>query len=145
MLKILLPVDGSENSSKAVQSLIEALPLYKEQPEIHLLNVQYPIASGNVKHFIRHEEIDRYYHDEGMAALQPAINLLNRAGVAFTFHVGVGEPAESIVGYAHEQGCQQIMMGTRGLGSVSGLLMGSVATKVLHLSAIPVLMVKGSA
>lgn len=143
MLKIMLPVDGSEYSNRAVQSLIETLSLYKERPEIHLLNVQYPIASGNVKHFIRHEEIDRYYQDEGMAALRPARELLDRAGVPYAFHVGVGEPAETIVRHAQEQGCQQIAMGTRGLGSVTGMLMGSVATKVLHLADIPVLLVKG--
>lgn len=145
MFKLMVPVDGSENSNNAVRFLIGKFSLYREPPEIHLLNVQYPIASGNVKHFIRHEEIERYYHDEGIAALQPARNLLDQAGVPYAFHVGVGEPAETIIRYAKEQGCQQIVMSPRGLGSVLGMLMGSVATKVLHLSEVPVLLVKGSA
>ena len=143
MLKLMVPVDGSENSSKAVQFLIESLSLYKEAPEIHLLNVQYAIASGNVKHFVAHEEIERYYHDEGIAALQPARKLLDQAGVAYTFNTAVGDPAETIARYVREQGCRQIVMGTRGLGAVSGMLMGSVATKVIHLSDVPVLLVKG--
>jgi len=142
MFKIIVPVDGSEHSNNAVRFLIGKFSFYKEPPEIHLLNVQYPIASGNVKHFIRHEDIERYYHDEGFAALQSARSLLDQAGVPYVFHVGVGEPAETIIRYAREQGCQQIVMSPRGLGTVLGMLMGSVATKVLHLSEVPVLLVK---
>ncbi|MBI3525009.1 MAG: universal stress protein [Betaproteobacteria bacterium] len=145
MIKLLAPVDGSENSNKAVRFLIGKISQYKEPPEIHLLNVQYPIASGNVKQFIRHEEIDRYYHDEGMAALQAARKLLGQAGIPYVYHVGVGEPAETIVRYAQEHDCRQIVMSPRGLGSVMGMLLGSVAAKVLHLSEVPVLLVKGDA
>jgi len=145
MFKLLAPVDGSENSNNAVRFLIGKVSEYKEPPEIHLLNVQYPIASGNVKQFIRHEEIDRYYHDEGIAALQTARKLLDQAGIPYVFHIGVGEPAETIIRYAQEQGCRQIVMSPRGLGSVMGMLLGSVATKVLHLSTVPVLLVKGGA
>lgn len=145
MYKLMVPVDGSEHSNNVVRFLIGKCSFYKEPPEIHLLNVQYPIASGNVRKFIGHEEIERYYHDEGMAALQPARDLLDRAGVPYVFHVGVGEPAETIVRYAREQDCQQIVMSPRGLGTVLGMLMGSVATKVLHLSEVPVLLVKSGA
>ena len=52
------------------------------------------------------------------------------------------QEAEVICRYAKEKGCDQIFMGTRGLGSVSSLVLGSVATKVIHLSPVPVLLVK---
>ena len=48
--------------------------------------------------------------------------------------IGVGHPAESIVAYAKAEEADLIVMGRRGLGSVSGLLMGSVSHKVAHLS-----------
>ena len=51
-------------------------------------------------------------------------------------------PAEVICKYAKEKGVFQIFMDTRGLGSVSGLLLGSVATKVIHFTDVPVLLVK---
>ena len=60
----------------------------------------------------------------------------------YVFHIGVGDAAETIVSYAKDKGCHQIVMGTRGLGSVSNMIMGSVATKVIHLADIPVLLVK---
>jgi nucleotide-binding universal stress UspA family protein len=47
-----------------------------------------------------------------------------------------------VVRYAREQRCSLIAMGTRGMGSVANLLLGSVATKVIGLSGIPVLLVK---
>ena len=48
--------------------------------------------------------------------------------------IGVGHPAEAIVAHAKAEEADLIMMGRRGLGSVSGLLMGSVSNKVAHLS-----------
>ena len=47
-----------------------------------------------------------------------------------------------IVRYAAEKQCDQIVIGPRGLGSVQGLLLGSVASKVMQLSTIPVLLIK---
>ncbi|HEX9811647.1 MAG TPA: universal stress protein [Burkholderiales bacterium] len=44
--------------------------------------------------------------------------------------------------YAREKRCDQIYIGTRGLGPITGMLLGSVTTKVLHLSDVPVLLVK---
>jgi nucleotide-binding universal stress UspA family protein len=47
-----------------------------------------------------------------------------------------------IARFARERGCDQILMGTRGLGAIGSLLLGSVATKVIHLADVPVLLVK---
>jgi nucleotide-binding universal stress UspA family protein len=145
MLKVMVPVDGSEHSTNAVRFLIKRVALYRDPVEIHLINVQYPIASGNVKHFISHEALEKMYQDSGMLALQPARELLEQAGIPGFFHAAVGEPAETIVRYARERACDQIVMSTRGLGTVSGMFLGSVSAKVLHLSKMPVLMVKGDA
>ena len=142
MFNVLVPVDGSENSSRAVAFLIKKLPLYKEPVEIYLLNVQSPIASGNVRQFFSREHIDDYYRDEGMATLKAARELLDAAGVPYSHHIGVGDVGETIAQYAREKQCQQIVMGTRGLGSVAGMLLGSVVTKVLHLTDVPVQLVK---
>ncbi len=68
MLKLLVAVDGSENSGRVVEYLIEKSGLYKEPAEVHLLNVQMPLAGVNVKMFISKDTLNEYYHDEGMAA-----------------------------------------------------------------------------
>jgi nucleotide-binding universal stress UspA family protein len=143
MFKLLVPVDGSDSSLHAVDHLIAKISLVKLPVEIHLLNVQHPMPyGGRVTSVIGHDKVAQYHHDEGMAALQPTRAKLDAAGLKYTFHIGVGDAPETIVQYAKEKGCHQIVMGTRGLGSVSNMIMGSVATKVIHLSDIPVLLVK---
>jgi nucleotide-binding universal stress UspA family protein len=141
MLKILLPVDGSENSNKAVADFIQLLDWYKEKPEIHLLNVQYSL-DGNVSLFINQADIKQYHQEEGLKSLQHTRDLLDQAGIAYQYHITVGDPAEMIVRFATEKLYDQIVMGARGRGGVKGLLLGSVANKVMQLSNIPVLLVK---
>lgn len=143
MLKLLVPVDGSAHSGRTVDVLLKHLAGYKEPAEVHLLNVQPPMPYGSrVSSVVGHDRIAQYHHDEGLAALKAARDKLDAAGVKYHHHVGVGDAAEIIVRYAGEKGCDQILMGTRGMGSVSNLLLGSVATKVIHLSPVPVLLVK---
>lgn len=143
MLKFLVAVDGSAPSNHAVGHLIKQLGLLKEGAEIHLLNVQHPIPYGNrVSAVVGHDKIAQYHQEEGMAALKSAMQKLDAAKIRYHYHIGVGDAAEIICQYAKEKGCDQIFMGTRGMGSVSNLLLGSVATKVIHLSPVPVLLVK---
>ena len=143
MLKLLVPVDGSEHSSRTIDRLLKDMDWYKDGVEIHLLNVQRPMPYGSrVSSVIGHDKINQYHHDEGMAMLKAAMQKLDAAKVKYHFHIGVGDEAETIVKYAKEKGCDQIFMGTRGMGSVSNLLLGSVATKVIHLAEVPVVLVK---
>lgn len=143
MLKLLVPVDGSGHSGHTVGYLLKHLDWYKDGAEIHLLNVQHAMPYGSrVSSVIGHDKINQYHHDEGMAALKTAMQALDAAKVKYHYHIGVGDEAETIARYAEEKGCNQIVMGTRGMGSVSNLLLGSVATKVIHLSKVPVVLVK---
>lgn len=141
-MQVLLPVDGSENSLRAVRHLIAMKELYRDPIEVHLLNVQLPVASGAVKMFISRQQLNDFYRDEGAAALKDARALLEQAGVSYQHHIGVGDLADTIVSYAKEKQCRQIVMGTRGRGSFAGALLGSVTTKVIHLADMPVLLIK---
>ena len=142
MFKMLVLVDGSENSNRAVRQVMGMAQLFREPIDIHLLNVQPAIVSSNVRRYISQDDLNKYHHDEGMAALVPARALLDDAGVKYTHHITVGDVGEVVAQYVEEQGLRLIVMGTRGLGSVTGLLLGSVTTKVLQAAQIPVLLVK---
>jgi len=141
MNTVLVPIDGSESSLHALKA---ALAMIGNHPEaaLRVVTVQPPIASGNVKRFISAEILNEYYEEEGEKALQGARELLSGASVPVTFGVLVGPVAETIVEHAKEQGCTHVVMGTRGLGRVTGLVLGSVATKVISLIDIPVTLVK---
>ena len=139
MLKVLLPVDGSENSLRTVQYAVQSAPLYREPAELHLLNVQraFPSTLKMVG-----EDAKRYHHDEGIKALEPARKLLDAAGIKYTYHIGVGDFGETIAQYVRNLHVTQIVMGCRGASSVANMLLGSVTTRVLHLVEVPVLLVK---
>jgi nucleotide-binding universal stress UspA family protein len=53
-----------------------------------------------------------------------------------------GDPARAIIGSVNKSRGDEIVMGTRGLGRIGGLLMGSVATKVVQLAPVPVTLIK---
>jgi nucleotide-binding universal stress UspA family protein len=141
-MNLLLPVDGSENALRATRFAIGLAKGSASPVEIHVLNVQMPIVSGDVKMFVSQEAINGYYHDEGIKALASARAALDEAGIAHVFHIGVGQVAETIAAYARDKHCDQLVMGTRGLGSIGGLVLGSVASKVVHLVDVPVTLVK---
>ncbi len=141
-MKILIPVDGTESANRAVEYVISSRSWLKETPQVLLLNVQWKIATGNVKLFINQQTIDDYYREQGMAALEGARARLDAAGMAYSYHVSVGVPANAIVAYAAENKVDQIVLGAGEQRTLSTMLLGSVVDKVLHLADIPVLLIK---
>lgn len=141
-VRILLPVDGSDCALRAVDHLIAHTGWFSSVPEIHLLNVHPPIPIGRVQAHVGKETLHAYYLEESQAQLLEAQRRLDAAGRFHTTHIHVGQPAEVITRLAAELACDLIVMGSHGLGALAGAVAGSVASRVLHLSACPVLLVK---
>jgi len=142
MLKILLAVDGSESAVRATRKLIETAGWYKERPAVELVAVHLPVPTvGFADLVVSREMIERYYQEEGERMLAAARRLLDAGGIPYVPHILVGQIAETIVDHAHRSGCQMIYMGTRGMSALPNLVMGSTATKVLHLADAPVVLV----
>ncbi|TJZ74256.1 universal stress protein [Chitiniphilus eburneus] len=142
MLKILVPVDGSENAKRALAHVIEltqsGLPL-----QVHLLNVQSPLQSKiSLNAIASQATLDAYFHELGDEALAAGLALLNQARVPYQYSVEFGPPAKTIVDEAQKRGCHRIVMGTRGFGLISNLVVGSIAYQVVHLSTLPVTLVQ---
>ena len=141
--RVLLAVDGSEGSARAVQHLIKLRQDLRDPSalDVHLVNVQRPV-SGDVSRFVSGETLEGYHRERSETALAPARDLLRAAGVTFSEHQIAGDPGPTIAQTAAAQGCDLIVMGTRGLGSSSAMLLGSVAHSAAESSTVPVLLVK---
>jgi nucleotide-binding universal stress UspA family protein len=140
MTRLLIAVDGSAHSDNATRLAID-LARRCGPAEIFVITVM-PMLSGEVMTFVPKEMIDRYYQEEGAKALASARKLLDDAGLSYRHHIGVGPIGPTIVAYANEQRCDQIILGSRGHGAVVGLVLGSVATRVIAEARQPVTVVK---
>ena len=142
-MKILLAVDGSESSMHAVEFLIGHRGWYRKTPKVELVTVHLPVPKlPNMGAVVGRRELARYYDEEGRANLARAAKRLKAAGVGFTQHVLVGAIAETIAQHARKAGCDLILIGTRGLTATAGALLGSTATKLLHVAQTPVLLTR---
>jgi len=141
MLKILLPIDGSEAALRAVDYLIR-MAATCQKLEVHVINVQPPVESWELRSHLRPTEIEAMQETRGGDALQSARERLDRAGVTCIPAVLLGPVAETLVAYARDQGCDQLIMGNKGESFLAETITGSVAHDVLRLSPIPVTFVK---
>jgi YjbE family integral membrane protein len=140
--RLLVAVDGSEIASRAVQQVLGmrrdlASP---DTLDLHLVHVQRPV-SGDVSSFVASKTLEEYYQEQSDAALAPAKKQLDEAGQAYQVHARVGSPGETIAKEAVDQGCDLIVMGTRG-GGMSSALLGSVAQDTIAQSPVPVMLVR---
>jgi nucleotide-binding universal stress UspA family protein len=137
----LVPIDGTEISLKPVAWIIAHSDDWKAVPQIHLLNVQ-PALPGDINRFINAEQIREFHREEGLKALATAEQQLKAVGLVPQLHISVGESAQTIVDFAASKACTQILIGTRGHSGLGGTLLGSVASKVAHLTTVPLLLVR---
>ena len=137
----LLAIDGSEHCMRAVEWVISNVSRSKVVAEIHLINAQRPLPGHAAAH-VSQEQLQQHHQEEGAKALAEAHARLDAAGIRYRSQVSVGDEAEVISDYARDNGCDLVLMGTRGLSSVANLMLGSVATRVIQLSPAPVLLVK---
>lgn len=136
--KILLAVDGSEHARKAV-AVVGGLAreLGSEAVAAHIREEELPPHGHGVVH--------RETRPEAFEIVDRAVSELEGTGVEARGEVRSalhGRAASVILDLAKEEGAELIVMGTRGLTDWSGLLLGSVSHKVLHMAECPVLLVR---
>ena len=137
----LIAIDGSVPSLKVIDYVITEAASRTVKPELFLVNVQTPLSS-DISRFIDEKVVADFHREAGNTALAQAKQKLDAAGLAYSAHIMMGEAAPTIVEFAKDKGCSQIVMGAHGFGSVVGLFLGSVTTKVVKLSTVPVMVVK---
>ena len=140
-MKLLVPVDGSAASQHAVD---HALSLVQGRPDamLVLLNVQNRETLGlsDINPEVEDEHQIAVAH--AAKALQNSISACHKAGVRCETRMEFGPICETIIRTVGDVHADHIVMGTRGRGQVRSLVLGSVATGVVHQARVPVTLVK---
>ncbi|OGR39854.1 MAG: hypothetical protein A2051_06650 [Desulfovibrionales bacterium GWA2_65_9] len=135
---ILVPVDGSEHSERALRCALELAKC--QEARVTVLH-----SFGNIPMLIGGDgrrELVTALREESRKLMEPFIGILREAGMPEQFIAREGRAAQVIVDEAKEGGFDLIVMGSRGLSEVAGVLMGSVAHRVLCSAHCPVLVTR---
>jgi len=140
-MKILVPVDGSPASLEAVR---QALRMVQGglRASLVLANVQEPATLYEMLLAHDPEVIEKVSAEAGLHLLEPARVLVREAGVEHEIEVAAGDPAHTLIDVLENFGCDMVVMGARGLGTLRSAMLGSVSREVLHAAQVPVLIVK---
>ncbi|MFC1866336.1 universal stress protein [Chloroflexota bacterium] len=134
--KVLLPLDGSIFSEIAT---IYAANLVKNQ------NVELILLSVLITESRKNPEEELYYLDKRIDVINATLKAQKESGGTKPIikrELIIGKPANEILNYKRDYNIDLIIMATRGRSGVTKLIMGSVASKVVSASGIPVLLVK---
>lgn len=141
MYKILIAVDGSDHAERTVDKAVE-LARQLKSVSIHVLNVQEPpILYGEIQAYMTVDKAEQFTRAAGERIVAAAAERLRNKGFACTSEAAIGDIAPTIADRGRAVGCNLIVLGTRGMGAVGNLVLGSVATKVVHLTTIAVMLV----
>lgn len=136
--KLLVPADGSEHADLACRHAVAlAKSSGSEIVLLHCFGDLPAIIGGSAR-----DEIISLAEKEGRALLAPCEQYCKENGVRYKSLVRGGRPGRTIVHTAQEEGCDLIVMGSRGLSDFSGMAMGSVSHRVLRHATVPVLIVR---
>lgn len=143
-MKILIPVDGSELALDAVRY---ALKLRSDglQASFVLATVQEPGGVYEMLMVPDAQARENLNQTLGAQALVDAEALLTAAGESYECQISSGYPAPMLLEIAENYGCDAIIIGAKGHGTLRSTLLGSVSQAVLHASTIPVTVVKHAA
>ncbi|SHF08802.1 universal stress protein [Alkalibacter saccharofermentans] len=144
MKKILIPVDGSDYSKKAVKKGAEVAKAFNS--EVILLNVldlKFAIpGQATVKFSSAFDVLMDKSRESSKKILEEAKELLKDAAKDVKTEIIEGDSSISIIKYIEKNDIDLIIMGSQGVsGGLKGLLIGSVTNRVLHNTHVPVLVV----
>lgn len=150
MKKILVPIDGSEYSDRAILKAKEIAKAFDSK--VILLNIMSVVSAINYYPNMRYAHIDDWlklvtkakeHSKELLETSKKAFGDIANQVEAVIIDEPGGNVARVISDYANENNIDLIVMGSNGMGSLSQrMYLGSVTTKVLHIVTKPVLVVQ---
>jgi nucleotide-binding universal stress UspA family protein len=141
MKNIMVAVDGSDSAAEALDTAIELAN--QVGAKLQVLSVRPPLVHGRAGSGPAMTEVEELHGDEHIA--DAAVQRARAAGVDATPHVSHGPVAECIVQVATELGVELLVVGSRGMGTVHGTLVGSVSHALVSQSPVPLMVVRHTA
>ena len=143
-MRILMPIDGSTFSKAALSFIASRSSLIESQPEVELLNVQYPVSARVVRGAGK-ALVQQHHESESNKVIKPALASLKRAGLRAQSRAVVGIPGAEVGRIAAEDAADLIVMGSHGHTGFKNLLFGSVTQAVLASCNTPLLVLRSDA
>jgi nucleotide-binding universal stress UspA family protein len=141
-MKILLAVDNSKFARRSAKFLAEHVALLRDAPEVIVVNAHPKLPyTGRAAAVLGSKAIDAFYREECEAALAVVKKEFDKHGIEHQNVWIVGDPATVILDFAAQRKVDLIVMGSRGRTDFARLVMGSVSSKVVAGSKVPVLLV----
>ncbi len=142
MHKIIVPVDGSQNSLLGTRHAI-GLAAARPEATVYLVNAQ-PSLNRHIAQFASQRDIDAARAARGQQALEAARRLVEAAGVRCRSVVLRGEPARTIARFAADERADQIVLGTSRKNALARLVTGSITDRLLAQAEVPVAVINGA-
>lgn len=145
MKKILVPIDGSQNSFKALKHARNMAEKFGS--EIILVNIQKPIFYESLEpEPVSSENGSETIQERAKIIINQGLEILKGSPVSIKpelkTEIIAGEPAEQILYLIDKEDVDMVIMGSHGLSGIRRFLMGSVSNKVLQHSSKPVMIIK---
>ncbi|MET3493354.1 universal stress protein [Variovorax boronicumulans] len=142
-MKLLVAIDGSRNSQRAVKYAIRLAHLLRTASnKITLISVHDDTGLRHARAFVGKAEVADYLRELSEKELKPARKLLKADGIGYDMEIRTGHVAQEIVDCANQGKFDMIVLGSKGRSAVADLLLGSVAQRVLANAKQPVVIVK---
>lgn len=140
--RILVPVDGSEQSEAALTYALSAFP-NGTHTAIHAIKLPFERSSRDAVSGTYLEEAATTLEEHGEAILESATAIADEHDLTLETDIAYGKPAAAILDYATENGFDQIVMGSHGRSLAARLITGSVAERVVRHSPRTATLVRG--
>ncbi len=137
--RVLVAVDGSEHAQRALEHAVQLAGGLQIAPHLTVLHVNPTMMVAEPPLGV---DVGERLDEEGRELTEPYRQYLDTTGIAYDVRYHTGDPATVICDTANEGNMDLIVMGTRGMSTVSELFLGSVSHKVIQHAHCPVLTVK---
>jgi nucleotide-binding universal stress UspA family protein len=134
--RILLATDGSEDAARATEAASDLAR--RSGAELHVVHVWHDVRG------FAHDFVKRELRRQGQEILDEQVERVRAAGgdVAKA-HLRRGRTSNEVIALSEEIGARLLVVGSRGLGTVQRILMGSQSEEIVHHAQIPVLVLRG--